>query len=213
MTRRQLSRRPPILSSLGRENPSPIQFPKRDGAGPALVAERPRVFSRSGRTPRSHDRPVSFSSLAFQVQLGKLELVIWRGIGCRGRDDEHVACDPATSMSAHREVPVPAALLSCRGPRLVKITSLNVMWLVNGLVFVPIHAEPRVGQPAVGQVRERHAGVGIGPAVRRAHAAMAERPRRGDAAQAADRLGGAAQVRARARGAWACPCSRRRGRP
>ena len=56
-------------------------------------------------------------------------------------------------------------------------------------------AVPRIGHAAVGQVRERDPGVRIGPAIRGADAAVTERPRRRELAEAANRLRGAAQVR------------------
>ena len=48
---------------------------------------------------------------------------------------------PGELMFAHREATVPVMLLSSRPPRLVKTASLNVMWLLNGSVFVPIYTE------------------------------------------------------------------------
>src|SRR5262245_49500342 len=59
-------------------------------------------------------------------------------------------------------------------------------------------AVPGVGQAAIRQVGERDAGVGIGPAVGRADAAVAEGARRGQRAEAADGRRGAARVGAEA---------------
>ncbi len=50
-------------------------------------------------------------------------------------------------MSAHRELALLVVLLSSRAPRLVKTASLNVMWLLNGSVFVPIHTEMSLSAP------------------------------------------------------------------
>src|SRR5262245_41938711 len=55
-------------------------------------------------------------------------------------------------------------------------------------------AVPRIRQPAVREIRERHAGVRIGPAVGGADAAVAERARRGERAEATDGRRGAARV-------------------
>src|SRR5437764_15450917 len=55
---------------------------------------------------------------------------------------------------------------------------------------------PRVRHPAVGEIGERHAGLRIGPAIRRADAAMAERAWRGDRAKATDRRRRPARMRA-----------------
>src|SRR5581483_7916072 len=56
-------------------------------------------------------------------------------------------------------------------------------------------AVPRVRDAAVGQVGERHARVRVRPAVGGAHPAVAERARRGDAAEAPDGLGRSTDVR------------------
>src|SRR6185436_10758194 len=100
--------------------------------------------------------------------------------------------------AAARSGPSSSARLLWRGSNAM-ILGLQVDRAVDAVAdHVHALAVPGIRQPPVGQVRERDAGVRIGPAVGRADAAVAERARGGQRAETADGRRGAARVRTEA---------------